>query len=102
MPGRYELGLAGIAAAAGAAVATFHTGANVRARIREVGFFSGAATSDSILIGKPANTPVATTSVASTLALDGTVQAATMNVDTAWSTAPTAPAAANSGRGIIL
>jgi hypothetical protein len=87
----YELGVVTVAAASGAAYCTIHTGATRRLRLWEVGFFSAAGTVASVGIGTPANTPVATTSV-----LGATLQVndptSTVDVDTAWSTAPTTPA----------
>ncbi len=86
----YEVGVRGIAAATGAAYATLHTGAGQRAKIREIGIALSAATLSSIGLGRPANTPVATTSALGQ-ALDPNDVAATVNADTVWSTAPTAP-----------
>lgn len=86
----YSLGVRTPAAAAGAGYATIHTG-TARARIRKISAFTSAATLSSIGIGRPANTPVATTSVLGQ-ALDASDQASLTNIDTAWSTAPTIPA----------
>jgi hypothetical protein len=85
---RYEAGFVTPAAAAGAAYATIHTAASQRARIREIGLFCNAATASSIQLIRPANTPVATTSVLGQ-ALDPGDPASVTNCDTAWSTAPT-------------
>jgi hypothetical protein len=87
----YELGVVSVAAANGAAYCTIHTGATRRMRLWEVGFFTAAGTIASVGIGTPANTPVATTSVLG-LANQVNDPTATVNVDTAWSTAPTVPA----------
>lgn len=84
----YEVGVRTPAAAAGAAFATLHTGASLRARLREVHLFSTAATAASIGIVRASNTPVATTSTPGQ-AQDPAEPASTINVDTAWSTAPT-------------
>lgn len=84
----YETGVRTPAAAAGAAFATLHTGASLRARIRELHIFSTAATAASIGLIRPSNAPVASTSVLG-LAQDPAEPASTVNVDTAWSTAPT-------------
>lgn len=86
--GLYSLGIQSVAAATGATYATLHTGANIRCRIREIGMFVNAATASSVGIIRPSNTPVATTSVLG-LAEDPGDPAATINLDTAWSTAPT-------------
>lgn len=84
----YEVGVTTPAAASAAAYATLHTGANLNCAIREVGVFVTAATSSSIGLIRASNTPVATTSTLGQ-AQDTVVAASTVNVDTAWSTAPT-------------
>ena len=102
---RFELSVAGVTAASGAAYATIHTSATVPIRIVEFGFSNTTAVSSDVKLGKPANTPVATTSQTSTLSYHGYGSAeltSATNIDTAWSTAPTAPTAANSGRRIVL
>ena len=86
----YEVAVRTPAAASAAAYATIHTPAGAKARIREIGAFTSAATLSPIGLGRPANTPVATTSVLGQ-ALDPLLGASLNNVDTAWSTAPTAP-----------
>jgi len=78
------------AAAAGAAYCTLHCVATERAYIREIGISLNAATASSVGLGRPANTPTATTSVLGQ-AHDAAEGAATVNMDTAWGTAPTAP-----------
>lgn len=88
MSGIYSAGIASVAAASGAPYATLHTGANIRARIREIGVFVNAATASNVQIIRPANTPVATTSTLGQ-AEDSADPASTVNLDTAWSTAPT-------------
>lgn len=88
MAGLYSAGFASVAAATGAPYATFHTGANIRARIREIGVFVNAATASSVQLIRPANTPVATTSVLGQ-AEDPADPTSTVNIDTAWSTVPT-------------
>jgi hypothetical protein len=89
--GRYSVGVNTPAAAAGAAYATIHTAAGARARIQEIHAFTQAATASRIAVGRKNNTPVASTSVLGQ-AEDPADAAAVTNVDTAWSTAPTAPA----------
>lgn len=84
----YEAGVTGVAAAAGAAYATIHTGANAKAAIREIGIFLSSATASSIGLIRASNTPVATTSQLGQ-AQDSVQPASTVNIDTAWSTAPT-------------
>lgn len=88
MPSLYSVGFATPAAAAGAAYGTIHTGANIRGRIREIGLFVNAATASSVQLIRPANTPVASTSILGQ-ADDPADPASTINFDTAWSTAPT-------------
>jgi|SRR5579872_3934210 len=88
MAGSYSLGIQSVAAASGAAFFTMHTGANIRARIQEIGLFVNAATASSVGLIRPSNSPVATTSVLG-LAEDPADPASTLNLDTAWSTAPT-------------
>lgn len=109
MPNLYECGVLGIAATSGATAATIHTGSTLRATIYEMGFFNTAATAASIELIRPANSPVASTSTLGQ-AQDTNAPAATVNVDTAWSTAPTistnvplrsAVLAATIGTGII-
>jgi hypothetical protein len=84
----YTQGFSTVAAASGAAYCTFHTGASRVARIRELGLSVNAATASSFGLIRPSNTPVASTSVL-VLPEDPTDPAGTVNVDTAWSTAPT-------------
>ncbi len=88
MAGAYSNGFQSVAAAAGAAYCTLHTGATIRARIQEIGLFVNAATVSSVGLIRPSNTPAASTSVLG-LAEDPADPASTVNVDTAWSTAPT-------------
>jgi hypothetical protein len=88
---KYSVGVVTPAAASAAAYATIHTAAGDRARILEIGAFTTAATASRIALGRKNNTPVATTSVLGQ-AEDPADTAAVTNVDTAWSTAPTAPA----------
>lgn len=90
----YEAGFRGAAAAAAASYATFQMGANVRGRVREIGFFLSAATLSPLMLGHPANEatpPVASTTIAGQ-AIDQQDGVASVGlVGTAWSTAPTAP-----------
>lgn len=105
---RYSVGVVGVTAATGAAYATVHTASTERAFIREIGFFNTTAVASRVAIGRKNNTPVATTSVLGQ-AEDPADAVAVTNVDTAWSTAPTAPAnflrrtslAAAIGAGVI-
>jgi hypothetical protein len=85
---RYSAAVTTPAAAAGAAFATIHSVATDRPRILEIGAFCNAATASSLQLIRPNNTPVASTSVLGQ-AEDPADPAATANVDTAWSTAPT-------------
>ena len=88
MSDTYSVGIQSVAAVSGAAFATMHTGANIRARIREIGLFVNAATASSIGLIRPSNGPVATTSFLGQ-AEDAAAPASTVNLDNAWSTAPT-------------
>lgn len=89
MPG-YNLGVLTAAAAAGAAYCVIRGGAAQRVRIREIGISTNAATLASIGLGHPANTPAPTTS-ALAQPNDPADGVSICNIDTAWSTAPTAP-----------
>jgi hypothetical protein len=89
----YSVGFATVAPATGAAYCTIHTGSSYAARITEIGLACNAATASMIGLGIPANTPVATTSLLGQAESAGVDPASTVNVDTAWSTAPTAPTA---------
>jgi hypothetical protein len=84
----YSLGVASIAAATGATYFTLHTAAANGVYIREIGLFVNAATASSVGLIRPSNTPVATTSVLG-LPQNPSDVASTVNLDTAWSTAPT-------------
>jgi len=86
----YEVSVITPAAASAAAYMTLHTGASLRCKLRELGVIVNAATASSLGLGRPANTPVASTSVLGQ-ACDAADPAATVNMDSAWSTAPTAP-----------
>ncbi len=90
MPG-YEVGVQSVAAASAAAYCTIRGATGQRVRIREIGISLNAATASSIGLGRPANTPVATTSVL-LQNKDPADAASITNFDTAWSTAPTVPA----------
>ena len=85
--GTYSLGIQSVAAAAGAPYATLHTGAG-RIRISEIEIFVNAATASSVGLARPTNSPVATTSTLGQ-AQDPADVASLVNLDTAWSTAPT-------------
>lgn len=86
--GMYSISNTSVAAAAGAAYCTLHTVGTERAFLREIGISLNAATATSIGLIRPSNTPVATTSVLGQ-AHDAAEGASTVNMDTAWSTAPT-------------
>lgn len=73
-----------------AAYVTLNTGSARRALIREVGVFNGAATSSSVGMGTPANTPATSTTI-TPVAHDLADATATALLGTAWGTAPTAP-----------
>lgn len=76
------------AAAAASAIATFHTGANRRAFIREINISLQSATYTPFGLVFAANVPVATTST-TPVALDANDAVPTCGLDTTWSTAPT-------------
>lgn len=76
------------AAAAGAAWATFHTGASRRARIYKLVITNTQTTYSQVGVIRSSNTPVATTSV-TPQQYDTADAASTASLDTAWSTAPT-------------
>jgi hypothetical protein len=90
----YENGAVSAAAATAAAYCTIHTAASRTARLLEIGISedTAPAAGSAIGLGRPANTPAASTSVLGQ-ARDPIMGASVTNVDTAWSTAPTAPAA---------
>lgn len=85
---RYSVAVTTPAAAAGAAYATIHTVSTDRGYLVELGISLNAATASSIQLIRASNTPVASTSNLGQ-AEDPGDPAATINVDTAWSTAPT-------------
>ena len=90
----FECGVTGAAAASAAAYATIESAANVRMRVREIGFFLSAATASSLGLGHPANegTPPVASTTAAGQPLDQQDGIAAVGVlGTAWSTAPTAP-----------
>lgn len=89
------------AAAAGAAYATFHTGAGRRAFLREIGMFTLTATPTQVGVVYPNNTPVATTST-TPVAHDVADAAPTCALDVAWSTAPTVAGSPNWLRQVNL
>lgn len=84
----YSLRVITPAAATVAAYATIHTPSGRKARIYEMGAFCNAATASSFGVIRSSNTPVASTSTVGA-AEDPLSGASTVNVDTAWSTAPT-------------
>lgn len=86
----YEAGVLSVGAAAGAAYCTIHTGATSNAKIYEIEMATTAGTLSPVGLGVPANTPAASTSQIGQ-AQDSLSAASLVNVDTAWSTAPTAP-----------
>lgn len=88
----FENGAVSAAAAAAAAYCTIHTAASRTARLLEIGISedTSVAAGSAIGLGRPANTPVASTSVLGQ-ARDALSGVSLTNVDTAWSTAPTAP-----------
>lgn len=88
----FEAGVTTPAAGAAAAYLTLNTGANRRGLLREQGFFTTAATSSSIGMNVPANTPTNQTNV-TPVAKDAADATATVSLATAWSTVPTAPTA---------
>ena len=90
----YELGVSTVAAANAAAYAEFRCNGTRRAKVREVGMFSQAATAAAkTQLGRPGNTPAGGT-VTVGGAQDPGDAAAVSGITTTWSTAPTVPATA--------
>lgn len=83
----------GVAAAAGAAYATIGAAASSRIRIREIGVFLSAATLTPLGLGRPANTPVQTSTVVGQSLDPADAIASLGSIAASWSTAPTVPAA---------
>ncbi len=93
----YGGALRGVAAAAGAPYWTFNAGSTRRAKMRELGIFTTAATPTNIAFGHPANEgtpPVATGAVTPVPFDPADTAAAVARLAAAWSTAPTAPTVA--------
>lgn len=88
----YEGSVISVAAATAAAYATIRGSTTQRVRIVEIGLSLNAATSSSVGLGRPGNTPAASTSALCQKRDPGDA-ASICNVDTAWSTAPTVPSA---------
>src|SRR5262245_28149473 len=87
----YEQGVASVAAATVASYPTIRASTTREAYLREYAAFCNAATASPFLLGRPANTPVATTSVLFNAVNPDAGVASTSNMDSAWSTAPTTP-----------
>jgi len=87
----YEVGVASVAAATVAAYSDLHGATTVSAKIREFGAFCNAATASPFLLGRPGNTPVATTNALGNAVNPDSGVASAVNSGTAWSTAPTTP-----------
>jgi hypothetical protein len=106
--GKYSLDLNTVAAANAAAYCSFHTSASIPCRLTYIMVTLNASTASAVRLGIPANTPVATTS-ANGEKTDRNIAASGSTVDTAWSTAPTAPTQfieggsfpASAGSGVI-
>lgn len=90
MSGGFNGSVISVAAATAASYCTIRGATAQRVKIVEIGISVNAATASSIGLGHPGNTPVATTSVLCQALQPGDV-ASICNIDTAWSTAPTAP-----------
>jgi len=86
----YNVSVASVAAGAAANYCSIQGSTTRPVKIREIGISNNAATSSSVGLGRPANTPVATTSALGQ-ALDPFAPASVCNLNTAWSTAPTIP-----------
>jgi hypothetical protein len=86
----FEAGTTTPAAGSAAAYLTLNAAASRRAFVREQGFFTTAATSSSIGMNTPANTPTNQTNIAP-LPKDAADAASTATLAVAWSTVPTAP-----------
>ena len=84
----YSCGVRSPSPGAGAAYVTIHTGANLRAFVFDIQTAMSTTTQSLYALFRTNNTPVASTSQLGQ-ADDPTSPASTVNVDTAWSTAPT-------------
>lgn len=89
--GWYEGGIASVAAAAAASYATLKGDTTRDVELDELAMYCNAATASSILLGRPANTPVDTTTVLLNARKPDSQVAALTRWGTAWSTAPTVP-----------
>lgn len=87
----YELGMATVAAATAAPAATTQGATTVSAMVREIGEVCNAATASSVLIGRPANTPVGTGATVGSATNPDSSPASVVNSHSTWSTAPTVP-----------
>ena len=86
-PNLYTAGFVTVAAATGAAYATFHTTAANLMRIREIGIFVNAATASSVEIVQ-CTTATASTSVLGQALDQSATTTSISSVDTAWTVAP--------------
>ena len=86
----YEVGFTGIAAANGAAYATFAASAARRQFLREQGWFTTSAVATSIGMNTPANTPTYQATL-TPLPMDTNDATGTGSLATTWSTVPTVP-----------
>lgn len=87
----YEVGFASVAATTGAAYSSFKGDTGASAFLRETGSFCNAATASSLLLGRPANTPVDTTTTVGNAVNPDASEAAVGRIASTWSTAPTTP-----------
>jgi hypothetical protein len=87
----YEIGIPSIAAGAGAAAITHQGATSAAARLREYGVFVTTAVVTSVLLGRPANTPVGTGPTLANAVDPDSSPASVVNTHTTWSTAPTTP-----------
>lgn len=104
---RYEVGFASVAAATGAAYASFNAPTRA-AHIKEIGIFANAGTLSPVWLARGANAIVQTGTTAGN-PVDPNQNAASGTVASTWSTAPTTPATvlrrgsipATAGAGLI-
>lgn len=87
----YEIGAATVAAATGAAYSTVKGDTAKSAFLKETSAYCNAATASSVLLGRPANTPVDTTTTVLNAVNPDASSATSARHASTWSTAPTTP-----------
>jgi hypothetical protein len=88
----YEAAISTAAAGNGAAYAELYANGTRRAKVREVGMFSQAATAAAkTQLARPANSPAGSSGAVAGVPQDPSDAAGTANLVAAWTTAPTTP-----------